>query len=117
MFKFSACVFPSNDDDVITSPYNSMLALDVLINSADCVLPIDNQALFDIVSRVDAQSKKKQGSSLLETGNQKNKVNHFERENSIVANLLNNMTCSMRFEGDLNVDMNEITMNLVPYPR
>ena len=27
------------------------------------------------------------------------------------------MTCSMRFEGDLNVDMNEITMNLVPYPK
>lgn len=23
----------------------------------------------------------------------------------------------MRFEGDLNVDLNEITMNLVPYPR
>ena len=117
VFKFSACVFPSNDDDVITSPYNSMLALDVLINSADCVLPIDNQALFDIVSRVDATSKKKQGSSLTETGNEKNKQNHFERENSIVANMLNNMTCSMRFEGDLNVDMNEITMNLVPYPR
>lgn len=31
--------------------------------------------------------------------------------------MLNNLTCSMRFEGDLNVDMNEITMNLVPYPR
>ena len=23
----------------------------------------------------------------------------------------------MRFEGDLNVDMNEITMNLVPFPK
>ena len=53
VFKFSACVFPSEDDDVITSPYNSMLALNVLINSADCILPVDNQALFDIVSRVD----------------------------------------------------------------
>ena len=27
------------------------------------------------------------------------------------------MTCSMRFEGDLNVDLNEITMNLVPFPK
>mmetsp|Transcript_16454 Transcript_16454/g.27929 ORF Transcript_16454/g.27929 Transcript_16454/m.27929 type:complete len:112 (+) Transcript_16454:835-1170(+) len=27
------------------------------------------------------------------------------------------MTCSMRFQGDLNVDMNEITMNLVPFPK
>jgi tubulin epsilon len=23
----------------------------------------------------------------------------------------------MRFEGDLNVDLNDITMNLVPFPR
>lgn len=23
----------------------------------------------------------------------------------------------MRFEGDLNVDLNEITMNMVPFPR
>ena len=42
VFKFSTCVFPSEDDDVITSPYNSMLALNVLINNADCILPVDN---------------------------------------------------------------------------
>lgn len=47
-------MFPSNDDDVITSPYNSMLALNTLIESADCILPVDNQALFEIVSKVDA---------------------------------------------------------------
>ena len=46
--------FPSNDDDVITSPYNSMLALNVLIDSADCIMPVDNQALFEIVNKVDA---------------------------------------------------------------
>jgi tubulin epsilon len=53
----------------------------------------------------------------MEAGNEKKRQNHFEKENSIVANVINNMTCSMRFEGDLNVDMNEITMNLVPYPK
>lgn len=42
---------------------------------------------------------------------------HYERENSIVAHVINNLTCSMRFEGDLNVDLNEITMNMVPFPR
>ncbi len=30
-----------------------MLALNVLIEHADCVLPVDNQALFDIVGRID----------------------------------------------------------------
>jgi tubulin epsilon len=36
--------------------------------------------------------------------------------NNIIANLLSGITCSMRFEGTLNVDLNEITMNLVPFP-
>lgn len=36
--------------------------------------------------------------------------------NNIIAHLLSNLTCSTRFEGVLNVDFNEITMNLVPYP-
>lgn len=64
-----------------------MLALNVLINSADCVLPVDNQALFDIVSKVDLQYEKlkqtknafgrdesvqnqiKDGTSIIEAGN------------------------------------------------
>ncbi|CAE8648841.1 unnamed protein product, partial [Polarella glacialis] len=33
------------------------------------------------------------------------------------AHMLNNLTSSMRFEGSLNLDLNEITMNLVPFPR
>lgn len=37
--------------------------------------------------------------------------------NNIVANMLLNLTSSSRFEGSLNVDLNEITMNLVPFPR
>jgi len=36
-------VFPSEDDDVVTSPYNSVLALQQLTEFADCVLPIENQ--------------------------------------------------------------------------
>ena len=59
----------------------------------------------------------KDGTSILESGNSKKKENHFEKENSIVANVVNNLTCSMRFEGDLNVDLNEITMNMVPFPK
>lgn len=59
----------------------------------------------------------KEGSSLLEAANAKKKANNFEKENSIVANVVNNLTCSMRFEGDLNVDLNEITMNMVPFPK
>ena len=67
-----------------------MLALNVLINNADCILPVDNQALFDIVSKVDQQYEKlkqtknsfrgenvnnqiKDGTSIIEAGNHKKK--------------------------------------------
>jgi tubulin epsilon len=49
IFRFTASVFPSKNDDVITSPYNSLLALNKLIEHADCVIPIDNEALINIV--------------------------------------------------------------------
>ncbi len=42
VFKFTASVFPSKDDDVITSPYNSLFSLNELANHADCTFPIDN---------------------------------------------------------------------------
>ena len=41
----------------------------------------------------------------------------FDSLNNIVANLILNITSSSRFEGSLNVDLNEITMNLVPFPK
>ena len=117
VFRFSTCVFPSEDDDVVTSPYNSMLALNVLIENADCVLPVDNQALYDIVSRIDSQKKENVKDTIVDMGGTGKKARHYEKENAIVANVVNNLTCSMRFQGDLNVDLNEITMNLVPFPR
>lgn len=36
--------------------------------------------------------------------------------NNIVAHMLCNLTSSMRFEGSVNVDLNEISVNMVPYP-
>jgi tubulin epsilon len=72
---------------------------------ADCTLPIDNQALINIVNEAE----------VLKT---KLKDNRTEEPlgNNIIAHLLSDLTCSMRFEGVLNVDFNEITMNMVPYP-
>ena len=37
--------------------------------------------------------------------------------NDVVARLLTDLTASMRFTGQLNTDLNEITTNLVPFPR
>jgi tubulin epsilon len=51
VFRFSAPVFPSEDDHVVTSPYNAALAAACLVDSASCVLPVENQALAGITSR------------------------------------------------------------------
>ena len=48
VYKFTSSVFPSKDDDVITSPYNSMFATNKLIEFADCVFPIDNDSLLNL---------------------------------------------------------------------
>ncbi len=47
----------------------------------------------------------------------KSKGKAFDGMNGIAANMLLHLTSSVRFEGALNVDLNEITTNLVPFPR
>lgn len=49
VYRFVTSVYPSGEDDVITSPYNSILAMKELNEHADCVLPIDNQVRDAIV--------------------------------------------------------------------
>ena len=43
MCRIVTSVYPSDEDDVITSPYNSVLAMRELTEHADCVLPVENQ--------------------------------------------------------------------------
>uniref|UniRef100_K3WV56 Tubulin/FtsZ GTPase domain-containing protein n=1 Tax=Globisporangium ultimum (strain ATCC 200006 / CBS 805.95 / DAOM BR144) TaxID=431595 RepID=K3WV56_GLOUD len=145
VYRFTSCVFPSEDDDVVTSPYNSVLALRELTEHADCVLPIENEALMDMCAKIDKSSSSSvQFSSLADTSmslstpavvNGSRLSDHidlkalehlskpnqassaFGEMNNIVARLLTNLTSSMRFEGSLNVDLNEITTNLVPFPK
>ncbi|XP_076456635.1 tubulin epsilon chain-like [Babylonia areolata] len=134
VYRFVTSVYPSEEDDVITSPYNSVLAMRELTEHADCVLPVENQALTEIVNKISQAlpstrtgkrtygpgSEVKQGSGITggEGGVARGKDERpFDSMNNIVANLLLNLTSSARFEGSLNVDLNEITMNLVPFPR
>ena len=58
IFKFTLRLIPSKDEDVITSPHNSVLSLNHLINNADCVLTVDNESLIEIVNTVKSKNKK-----------------------------------------------------------
>ncbi|XP_067273521.1 tubulin epsilon chain isoform X2 [Pseudorasbora parva] len=118
-------VYPTAEDDVITSPYNSILAMKELTEHADCVLPVDNQSLVDIVGKIQHMSNtgkpgctiKKDCTIISGQGGVVKVEKPFDAMNNIVANLLLNITSSARFEGSLNMDLNEIAMNLVPFPR
>ncbi|KAJ3373824.1 Tubulin epsilon chain [Allomyces arbusculus] len=104
VYRFATVVAPSpQHDDVVTSPYNAVLALRHLAEHADAVVPVENQALMDICAHAGVSDPKADAKP-------------FGAMNQIVAQLMLNMTASMRFPGSLNVDINEITMNLVPFP-
>ncbi|XP_066533325.1 tubulin epsilon chain [Hoplias malabaricus] len=121
--RLVTAVYPSSEDDVITSPYNSVLAMRELTEHADCVLPVENQALLDVVSKVQLMSGraggvvKKDCTVISGQGGVAKAEKPFDTMNNIVANVLLSITSSARFEGSLNMDLNEIAMNLVPFPR
>ncbi|XP_025921320.1 tubulin epsilon chain isoform X2 [Apteryx rowi] len=126
VYRFVTSVYPSSEDDVIISPYNSVLAMKELNEHADCVLPIENESLFDIVNKIHQMvnsgklgSIVKQNSLVTSSAGSTKAVQEksFDAMNNIIANLLLNLTSSARFEGSLNMDLNEISMNLVPFPR
>jgi tubulin epsilon len=107
-YRFVTAVFPSSDDDVVTSPYNAMLAMNQLTQHADCVLPVENEALADICAKIDKGKQQRTGRNVARAGS---------AMNIVVAHSLLHLTSGSRFDGSLNIDVNEITMNLVPFPQ
>lgn len=85
-FRFVTCVYPIGTEDVITCPYNMALATKELINHASCVIPIENRTLLDIISH---QGKNKHS---LDTMSFIAKSKPFQDMNSIIVNLLLNLT-------------------------
>ncbi|KAG5455508.1 MAG: Tubulin/FtsZ, GTPase domain-containing protein [Olpidium bornovanus] len=105
VYRFQTVVFPSEEDDVVTSPYNSVLALQRLTETSDCVLPVENGALMDICGKQDAAGKLrpavgcKAGTRLtgIATTSPFNlHSNHqqkpFDQMNNVVSNLMLNLT-------------------------
>jgi tubulin epsilon len=115
VFRFAASIFPSEDDDVVTSPYNSTLAAASLMEHADVVLPMDNGALGDVCAASAARLAKAGRSGGMGGAGKDGKP--FDAMNGVAASALLHLTSSVRFQGPLNVDLNEISMNLVPFPR
>lgn len=97
VFRFTTSIFPSGDDDVVTSPYNSVLALNQLIQHADCVLPVDNEALLRMATKCNESTGKDDPKNPDGAPSKEKKA--FDVMNLLVAHLLSNLTSSMRFHG------------------
>jgi len=84
----------------IVEPYNALLSTHWLLDHTEVSLVLDNEALYRILDK-QLLCKKIQ----------------YEHLNKLCAKSISCMTAALRFEGDLNVDMNEFQTNLVPFPR
>merc|ERR1719494_1152363 len=84
----------------IVEPYNGLLSTHWLLDHTEVSLVLDNEALYTIC-----------------TSELKLKKVQYAHLNKLCAKSISCMTAALRFEGDLNVDMNEFQTNLVPFPR
>ncbi|XP_015435999.1 PREDICTED: tubulin epsilon chain [Dufourea novaeangliae] len=109
--RLVSCIYPTFMQDVVTAPYNALLATRELLEHATCVFPADNTSLMEICT---LQSKKRENMDQI---NYNVSCRPFHDMNSIVVNMLLHLTSGSRFPGTLNMDMNEIATNLVAYPK
>jgi len=94
-------IYPSpNISTCVVEPYNGLLSTHWLLDHTDVSLIFDNEAVYKVC-------KEKLG---LPNAS-------YDQLNRPIAKVISSMTASLRFEGELNVDLNEFQTNLVPFPR
>merc|ERR1712147_425275 len=99
--KLGFTVLPSPQiSTAVVEPYNSILSMHTLLEHMDVNASVDNEAIYDICRRnLDIERPT------------------YTNLNRLVAQCISSITASLRFEGQLNVDLTEFQTNLVPYPR
>lgn len=99
MCTFSVVPSPKVSDTVV-EPYNATLSIHQLVENADEVFCIDNEALYDICFRT----------LKLDTPS-------YGDLNRLVSQVMSGITCCLRFPGQLNSDLRKLAVNLIPFPR
>lgn len=99
--KLEFAVYPSPSvATAVVEPYNAVLSTHSTIENSECTFLVDNEAVYDICKR---------NLDIPRPG--------FDHLNRLIAQVVSSVTASLRFEGALNVDLNEFQTNLVPFPR
>lgn len=84
----------------VVEPYNAVLTTHSTIEYSDVTFLFDNEALYDIC-----------------LSNLKISLPAYRNLNRLLAQVVASTTASLRFQGSMNVDLNEFQTNLVPFPR
>jgi len=99
--KLGFSIYPAPQvSTAIVEPYNAVLYTHTTLEHCDCVFLVDNQAIYDL----------SQNNLAVERPT-------YTNLNRLIAQIISSITASLRFDGALNVDLNEFQTNLVPYPR
>ncbi|GAB5365826.1 hypothetical protein AAMO2058_001091400 [Amorphochlora amoebiformis] len=99
--KLGFNVYPSPQvSTAVVEPYNCVLSTHSLLEHTDVAVVLDNEAIYDICRRSLDIARPS-----------------YTNLNRLIAQVISSLTASLRFDGALNVDINEFQTNLVPYPR
>jgi len=94
-------IYPApNLSTCIVEPYNSMLSTHWLLDHTEVSVLLDNEAIYAICQKQLDVARPS-----------------YADLNRIIAKVVSSMTASLRFDGELNVDLGEFQTNLVPFPR
>mmetsp|Transcript_28675 Transcript_28675/g.69888 ORF Transcript_28675/g.69888 Transcript_28675/m.69888 type:complete len:455 (+) Transcript_28675:130-1494(+) len=99
--KLGFNIYPSPQvSTAVVEPYNCVLSTHSLLEHTDISVVLDNEAIYDICRRSLDIARPS-----------------YINLNRLIAQVISSLTASLRFDGALNVDINEFQTNLVPYPR
>jgi tubulin alpha len=99
--KMSFTITPSpRVSTAVVEPYNAVLSTHSLLEYSDLTFNLDNEALYNVCkTSLDIERPS------------------YNNLNRLIAQVVSSLTASLRFEGSLNVDINDFPTVLVPYPR
>merc|ERR1712152_121452 len=94
-------VYPSPTiSTCVVEPYNALLTTHWLTDHTEISVVLDNEAIYEICQKhLDIKRPS------------------YDTLNRLISKSISSMTASLRFGGELNVDLNEFQTNLVPFPR
>merc|ERR1712154_104185 len=94
-------IYPApNLSTCIVEPYNAMLSTHWLLDHTEVSIMLDNEAIYQILQKQLEEDRPS-----------------YAQLHGVIAKVISSMTASLRFDGELNVDLGEFQTNLVPFPR